>query len=79
MILFLSMSIVTQCIKQSKYTILRENEKNMLGGGRRGSGFLSILFFFFQSKHKTAHSYQVSPPPHNLDPFKVEGGGGWGK
>ena len=43
-ILFLSMSIVTQCIKQSKYTILRGNEKNVRRG-REGVRLSLCLFF----------------------------------
>ena len=73
MILFLSMSIVTQCIKQSKYTILRGNEKNV----RRGKEGVRLPLCLFFSQNIKLHTHTTCPLHHTiLTLFQGRGGGG---
>ena len=51
--------------------------KKMLGGGRRGSGFLSVCFFF--SQNIKLHTHTTCPLHHTiLSLFQGGGGGGGG-
>ena len=74
MILFLSMSIITQYTKRGQ--IHYPAKKIMLGGGRRGTGVLSM--FLFSNQIIKLHTHTTCPLHHTiLILFKVEGGGVW--
>ena len=75
-ILFLSMSIITQYVRRGQ--IYYPARKNMLGGGRGGTGVLSM--FLFSNQIIKLHTHTTCPLHHTiLILFKVEGGGGWGR
>ena len=74
-ILFLSMSIITQYTRRGQ--IHYPARKNMLGGGRGETGVLSM--FLFSNQIIKLHTHTTCPLHHTiLILFKVEGGG-WGK
>ena len=80
MILFLSMSIVNQCIKQSKYSTLscEETKKNV----RRGKEGVRLPLCLFFSQNIKLHTHTTCPLHHTiLTLFQGGGGGGegWGK
>ena len=71
-ILFLSMSIITQYTKRGQ--IHYPARKNMLGGGRGETGVLSM--FLFSNQIIKLHTHTTCPLHHTiLIFFNVEGGG----
>ena len=61
-LLFISVSYIKR--GQIHYPARKKHIRRGEEGGRH-----PLYVFVFKSNHKTAHSYNVSPPPHNLDPF----------